>query len=90
MLTHLMPPNVAIIPLPPKSPELNPVENDWQFMRDNRLSNRVFKSYGRSRPSNQLGNTQLKRLCRGGRSRDRNQDGNHLFQAGGTSVGDRA
>ena len=22
-----------------------PVENIWQFMRDNRLSNRVFKSY---------------------------------------------
>ena len=34
-----------ILPLPPKSPELNPVENIWQFMRDNWLSNRVFKSY---------------------------------------------
>jgi transposase len=32
-------------PLPPKSPELNPVENIWQFMRDNWLSNRVFKSH---------------------------------------------
>ena len=31
--------------LPPKSPELNPVENIWQFMRDNWLSNRVFTSY---------------------------------------------
>jgi len=31
--------------LPPKSPELNPVENIWQFMRDNWLSNRIFKSY---------------------------------------------
>ena len=35
----------TLIPLPPKSPELNPVENIWQFMRDNWLSNRVFKSY---------------------------------------------
>ncbi len=26
-------------------PELNPVENVWQFMRDNWLSNRIFKSY---------------------------------------------
>ena len=26
-------------------PELNPVENVWQFMRDNWLSNRVFPSY---------------------------------------------
>ena len=40
-----MPPNISIIALPAKSPELNPVENIWQFMRDNWLSNRVFKSY---------------------------------------------
>ena len=33
------------MPLPPKSPELNPVENTWQFIRDNWLSNRVFQSY---------------------------------------------
>ena len=26
-------------------PELNPVENIWQFLRENWLSNRVFKSY---------------------------------------------
>lgn len=31
--------------LPPKFPALNPVENVWQFMRDNWLSNRVFDSY---------------------------------------------
>ena len=36
---------VSFIALPPKSPELNPVENVWQFMPDNWLSNRVFKSY---------------------------------------------
>ena len=41
----VVPPNITIIVLPPKSPELNPVENVWQFMRDNWLSNRVFKSY---------------------------------------------
>ena len=40
-----VPENITILPLPPKSPELNPVENIWQFMRDNWLSNRVFKSY---------------------------------------------
>jgi hypothetical protein len=28
-----------------ETPELNPVENVWQFLRDNWLSNRVFKSY---------------------------------------------
>jgi hypothetical protein len=32
------------MPLPPKSAELNPTENIWQFMRDNWLSNRIFRS----------------------------------------------
>ena len=41
----LIPPNITLLLLPPRSPELNPVENIWQFMRDNWLSNRIFKSY---------------------------------------------
>ena len=41
----VIPPNITIVPLPPKCPELNPVENVWQFIRDNWLSNRVFSSY---------------------------------------------
>ena len=41
----VVPPNITMMALPPKCPELNPVENVWQFMRDNWLSNRVFKSY---------------------------------------------
>jgi transposase len=40
-----IPPNITIVPLPAKCPELNPQENVWQFLRDNWLSNRVFKSY---------------------------------------------
>ncbi len=40
-----VPDNITLMPLPPRSPELNPVENVWQFLRDNRLSNRVFQSY---------------------------------------------
>ena len=40
-----VPSNITLMPLPPRCPELNPVENLWQFMRDNRLSNRIFKSY---------------------------------------------
>src|SRR5262249_22025978 len=35
----LVPANITIILLPPKCPELNPVENVWQFMRDNASSN---------------------------------------------------
>lgn len=40
-----IPDNITLMPLPPRAPELNPVENVWQFLRDNWLSNRVFKSY---------------------------------------------
>jgi len=40
-----IPSNITLLPLPPRSPELNPVENIWQFMRGNWLSNRVFKSH---------------------------------------------
>ena len=38
-------PGITLMPLPPRAPELNPVENVWQFMRENWLSNRVFTSY---------------------------------------------
>ena len=52
-----VPGNITLLPLPPRSPELNPasrrlkaiacrptVESVRQFMRDNQLSNRIFKS----------------------------------------------
>ncbi len=38
-----VPANITL--LPPRSPELNPVENVWQFLRNNWLSNRVHHSY---------------------------------------------
>lgn len=40
-----MPKNITAIFLPSRSPELNPVENVWQYLRQNWLSNRVFDSY---------------------------------------------
>ena len=40
-----VPDNISLMPLPSRAPELNPVENIWQFVRQNWLSNRVFKSY---------------------------------------------
>ena len=40
-----LPDNISLLPLPPYSPELNPVENIWQFLRQNHLANRVFDSY---------------------------------------------
>ena len=41
----VVPENITLLPLPPRSPELNPVENVWQFIRQTWLSNRVFESY---------------------------------------------
>lgn len=41
----VVPANITLLPLPPKSPELNPVENLWQYMRENWLSNRIFTNY---------------------------------------------
>jgi len=40
-----VPGNITLFHLPPYSPELNPVENIWQYLRQNQLSNRVFDSY---------------------------------------------
>jgi len=41
----VVPANITLMPLPAKAPELNPVENIWQFMRENWISNRIFASY---------------------------------------------
>ena len=40
-----VPDNITILHLPPYSPELNPVENVWAYLRGNKLSNRVFDTY---------------------------------------------
>jgi len=40
-----VPDNLVLLPLPPCSPELNPVENIWQYLRQNQLSLRVWPDY---------------------------------------------
>ena len=40
-----VPSNITPIFLPSRAPELNPVENIWQYLRANWLSNRVFDTY---------------------------------------------
>ena len=37
--------HITLLRLPPYSPELNPVENVWAYLRCNKLRNRVFESY---------------------------------------------
>ena len=40
-----MPENVVCLMLPPYSPELNPTENLWHYMRSHYLSNRAYRDY---------------------------------------------
>jgi len=41
----VVPSNVSLIQLPPYSPELNPVENLWHYLRAHHWSNRAYRDY---------------------------------------------
>ena len=40
-----VPDNLTLLRLPPYSPELNPIENVWEYLRSNKLSRRVWETY---------------------------------------------
>ena len=40
-----MPSNISLRQLPPRAPELSGQGSIWQFIRQNWLSNRIFKSF---------------------------------------------
>ena len=40
-----VPENLTLLPLPSYSPELNPVENVWEYLRQNKLGHRVWEGY---------------------------------------------
>lgn len=40
-----VPQNITLLHLPPYSPELNPVERVWAYLKSHHLSNRVFVDY---------------------------------------------
>ena len=40
-----VPDNISLLASPPYSPELNPMENVWDYLRGNKLSMRVWDSY---------------------------------------------
>lgn len=40
-----VPDNITLLPLPPYTPELNPMENVWQYLRANTLCASVWDSY---------------------------------------------
>ena len=41
----VVPANVTLVPLPPYSPELNPVERIWLYLKERFLSHRLLASY---------------------------------------------
>ena len=41
----LVPDNITILYLPPYSPELNPVERLWAYMRSHYLANHAYREY---------------------------------------------
>ncbi len=43
-----VPDNLSLPTLPPSAPELNPVENVWQYLRANKLAIAVFDGYDAS------------------------------------------
>ena len=40
-----VPANITLVPLPPYSPELNPMEGVWRWIKARYLSNRCYKNY---------------------------------------------
>ena len=40
-----VPDNITLLPLPFYAPELNPMENVWEYLRQNKLCARVWDTY---------------------------------------------
>ena len=40
-----VPSNITLVPLPPYSPELNGVEQIWEWLRNHHFSNQCYKNY---------------------------------------------
>ncbi|MGH7043237.1 MAG: transposase [Acetobacteraceae bacterium] len=40
-----VPDNITLVPLPPYAPELNPMENVWEYLRANKLCSLVWDSF---------------------------------------------
>jgi transposase len=41
----VVPPNITLVQLPPYSPELNPIENLWHYLKSHFWSNRAYADY---------------------------------------------
>jgi transposase len=64
-----VPENITLLHLPPYSPELNPAERLWAYLRSHYLSNRAYRDYDDLFAAcgvawNQLTPEQLRSICR--------------------------
>ena len=64
-----VPDNMTLLPLPPYSPELNPVERLWAYLKSHYLSNRIYSSYNHlldetTKAWNHLTEEQLQSICK--------------------------
>ena len=64
-----VPDNITLLPLPPYSPELNPTERLWAYLKSHYLSNRIYKNYTHlfeavSSVWNRLTPEQMKSICK--------------------------
>ena len=64
-----VPPNLWLLFLPPYSPELNPVENLWHWIKSHHTSNRAFTGYddlldGVGAAWRSLNKTRLRSVCK--------------------------
>jgi transposase len=60
--------NITLLPLPPYSPELNPVERLWLHLRERHLSHRLLDNYDAvvnacCQARNQLTPERIRSLC---------------------------
>jgi transposase len=61
----VVPSNISVILLPPYSPELNPVENLWHYLRSHHWSNRAYQDY------DELESEAVKSVCAVSRDREK-------------------
>ena len=64
-----VPDNIVLVTLPPYSPELNPAENLWHYMRSHYLANRAYRDYDHlldagTQAYRSLTNEVVKSVCR--------------------------
>jgi len=64
-----VPDNMTLLHLPPYSPELNPTERLWAYLKSHYLSNRIYKNYphlfeAASQAWNLLTFQQIKSICK--------------------------